>query len=239
MLLSEISRYKIPLLEGIISLFTISEASWSDKWALQVIDSPQFREWLTMCGIGGEIGKQFTGGSVGRAYPIGTNHIVKFTTDANEANAAAVLKGRKLPHTAEIFDVRQVGSKPDPNFSQRTVTLYAILMQRLNTDVSKRMRMAGNAIYSYLDDNSDFIGDPEQVANVVFDKYINDKNRDPSTKWTIQKIVRALYNTQQKTGILSQDPHGGNIAFKGREPAFFDFGRSKMKSGIKSEIDEL
>jgi hypothetical protein len=40
--------------------------------------------------------------------------------------------------------------------------------------------------------------------------------------------MKALYITQQKTGVLAQDPHGGNWGWKDKNPAMFDFGRSKI-----------
>jgi hypothetical protein len=176
-------------------------------------------------GVTGPIGKPMQGG-VGRAYPVGKNHIVKFTTDQKEAQAAAILKGHDSPHAADIYGVHRINSF---DHNGRRVNLFAIVMQRLNTGVGARMRAAGNAVYQYLDDNSGFIEDVDAVINVVMAKYVDPKLRaDDGMKFAVTKVVNALHDVQKRTGVLSQDPHGGNVAFKGREPAFFDFGRSSV-----------
>jgi len=220
-----------PLIAGIMQLYgniTISEnreLSWPEEWATSTIKDQRFINWLKSLGIEGVVGKPMAGG-VGRAYPIGNDYIIKFTTDPKEANAAAVLKGHDSPHAANIYDVKRVFSIDDQNTGRRR-SLFVIAMQRLNTGVGKKMRAAGNAVYSYLDDHAGFIEDPESVVRVVVDRYLDSRSKsDPSMPGIVKKVVDALFDVQERTGVLSQDPHGGNMAFKGREPAFFDFGRS-------------
>jgi hypothetical protein len=190
------------------------------------LQSPKFTEWLQNLGIEGTLGKPMAGG-VGRAYPIGDKYIIKFTADSKEATAAAVLKGHDSPHAAEIYDVKRIMTVDDPRGGSRRVSLFAIAMERLNTGVGKRMRAAGNAVYSYLDDNPGFIEDPDAVVRVVLSRYLDQRNKnDELMPGIVKQVVMALHDIQQKTGVLSQDPHGGNVALKGRKPAFFDFGRS-------------
>ena len=198
---------------------------WPVAWSDKIISNPKFIDFLQNLGISGKIGKPMHGG-VGRAYPVGDQYIVKFTTDAKEAGAAATIKGHNSDHAADIYAVHRVGMFDHPS-DNRKINLYAIVMQRLNTGVSKKFRSAGNAVYSYLDDHSGFIENPETMIDTVISRYLNEKQKnDPAVISSISKVVYALYDIQQKTGVLSQDPHGGNIAFKSRKPAFFDFGRS-------------
>lgn len=233
MRLSNIHRSQPNLIESFLSLMgwigntTLNEAGplWPQEWAENAIYDPKFTKWLKSLGITGPIG-DYMHGNVGRAYPVGKNHIVKFTADHREAQAAATLQGHDSKHAADIYGVHRVSSH---DHNGRRVSLYAIAMERLNTGVGGRMRAAGNAVYAYLDVNSGFIEDPEAVVRVVMDKYVDKKMRaDKGMKFAVEKVVSALYDVQQKTGVLSQDPHGGNVALKGREPAFFDFGRSSQ-----------
>lgn len=231
MRLSTIHHGAYPILDGIILLYggllteDRRELSWPEEWADRTLQDPRFQAWLQSLGVEGEVGRPMAGG-VGRAYPIGSEHIVKFTIDSKEANAAAVLKGHDSPHAANVYDVKRVFSIDDPKTGRRR-SLFVIAMQRLNTGVGKKMRAAGNAVYSYLDDNAGFIEDPESVVKVVLARYLDPRSKaDPSMPGLVKKVVDALYDVQERTGVLSQDPHGGNMAFKGREPAFFDFGRS-------------
>ncbi len=233
MRLTQLHRFQSLLLDGILSLYltesVVSEEaqqlSWPQEWAEEALQSPRFRRWVQSLGITGQIGKPMHGG-VGRAYPIGDNHIIKFTTDQKEAQAAAVLKGHDSPHAADIYGVHRINSY---DHNGRRVSLFAIIMQRLNTGVGGKMRAAGNAVYQYLDDNSGFIEDVDAVIKVVMAKYVDPKLRaDEGMRFAVTNVVNALHDVQKRTGVLSQDPHGGNIAFKGRKPAFFDFGRSSV-----------
>lgn len=217
------------MLESVMRLYCLltEEAGpyWPVEWSDKIITNPKFSHFLQNLGISGKIGKPMQGG-VGRAYPVGDQHIVKFTTDAKEAGAAATIKGHESDHAADIYAVHRVGAFDHPR-DNRKINMYAIVMQRLNTGVSKKLRAAGTAVYSYLDDHSGFIENPKTVASTVVAKYLNPKQRaDQAIVASVPKIVDALFDIQQKTGVLAQDPHGGNIAFKGRKPAFFDFGRS-------------
>lgn len=209
-------------------LITISEeASWPAQWASQCFSTERFRNWLHSLGIKGAIGSPMSG-NVGRAYPVGTNHIIKFTVDRNEANAAAALKGHNSKHAADVYDVRRVGTFQDQKLNMQR-TLYVIAMERLNTGTGTKIRTAGNAVYSYLDHFSGLIENPKSTIKVVMDRFVPKKYRhDETMKALVTKTVNALYDVQEKTGVLSQDPHGGNMALKDRNIAFFDFGRSNI-----------
>jgi hypothetical protein len=231
MQLAAIYRINNLILEGAMLLYdlpTLLEAAWPQEWAENVFGQPRFQQWLQSLGIQGTVGHPMAGG-VGRAYPVGSDFIIKFTTDTKEAQAAAALKGHSSPHAADIYDVRRLFSYDNPDNPNTRKHLYAIAMQRLNTGVGKKMRIAGNAVYDYLDHNAGFIEDPDAVVRLIMTRFLDKKYRtDPAITALVRKVIHALYKLQEQTGVLSQDPHGSNLAFKGREPAFFDFGRSSM-----------
>ena len=137
-------------------------------------------------------------------------------------------RGHDSPNAATIYGVKRVKSYMDPVWKKQK-SLYVIAMEKLNRGVGKRYRIAANAAYEYLDKNPGFINDVDQVVNDVINNNLNDKQRkDESIRKAVYKVVHGLYDIQKRTGVLSQDPHGGNIAFKDREPGFFDFGRSEI-----------
>jgi hypothetical protein len=219
-------------LDGLLILFSdfLLEGKvqpwWPISWAESQFNDPKFMSWLNSLGVNGTPGKPMSG-AVGRAFPIGDRFIVKFTTDQKEAQSAAILKDHDSEHAAQVYDVKRIFTIDHPTMPGRRVSLFAIVMEKLNTGVGKRMRAAGNAVYNYLDDNPGFIEDPDAVIRVVLDRYIEPRDRgDGSMNNMVKQVVMALYDVQQKTGVLSQDPHGGNMALKGKKPAFFDFGRS-------------
>ncbi len=226
-------RNTVPnILEAALRLYgytyMISEAAWPQEWSDAIINDQQFKDWLKSLGINGSIGEPMVGG-VGRAYPIGDNYILKFTTDRKEATAATIMKGHDSPNAATIYDVRLVKSFPNALSRSGKSELYAIAMEKLSTNVGKRYRVAANAVYDYLDHNSGFILDPSKVIQDVIARHLPEAyQNDADSKKAVQNIVNGLYDIQQRTGVLSQDPHGGNIAFKGRSPGFFDFGRSSI-----------
>ena len=221
-----------PLLMAALRLYGMSdillyEAKWPQDWSDRLIHDPKVINWLNSVGVSGDVGSPMEGG-VGGAYPVGENFIVKFTTDDGEASAAAIIQGHDSPNAATIYGVKRVKSYVDPVWKKQK-SLYIIAMEKLNRGVGKRYRIAANAAYEYLDKNPGFINDVDQVVNDVINNNLNDKQRkDESIRKAVYKVIHGLYDIQKRTGVLSQDPHGGNIAFKDREPGFFDFGRSEI-----------
>ena len=203
----------------------LTEASWPEQYALDALSDPRFQSWLKGIGVEGQIGKPREGG-MGRAYPIGNNYILKFTTDRHEADAAAVLTGQQSNNAATIYGVKLVSSFTNKVTDQKK-NIYAIVMDRVNTGVGKKFRIAGGAVYAYMDQHNGPIQDGAYEEIVT--KYLPPKYRnDPNVLRAIQSVLQSVQNLYQNTGVLTQDTHGGNMAFKGKSPAYFDFGRSKI-----------
>lgn len=231
------SRLSEILYTPITSLNLFLEASWPEDWSDSIIQNSKFQNWIKSLGITGEFSEPMEGG-VGRAYPIGDGYIVKFTTDRKEAEAAAALKGYDSTHIAKVFDVKKVGSFQTSYGIDSH--LFAIVQERLNTGVGKKYRIAGAAIYNYIDNRAGFLrGDVDKMADVAAEylppKYRNDK----TILRLIKQMLSAMYKVQNERGFLTQDTHGANLAIKGKDPAFFDFGRSSLSPFAKKKVEAL
>jgi hypothetical protein len=212
----------IPYLLGI---YPINEHSIDQSWIDEVVANPRFRQWLQSVGVTEPLGKAMSG-SVGVAYVAG-DYIVKFTSDRKEADAAAVVQGYDSPNLAKVHDVKRVGTRDDQFGGKKH--LFAIVQEKVNTDVSKRHRMAGQAIYDYLDHNAGFIRGPiATILPAVLDHLPHKWKNDRSTIALVQQMLEKIKKIQDERGFLTQDTHGANIGMKGREPAFFDLGRSSI-----------
>jgi hypothetical protein len=213
------------IVELITNDFSLNEANWPQQWADEVIAKPDFQRWLHSVGVTEPLSTPREGG-VGRAYFSG-NFVVKFTTDRKEAASAAVVKGYDSPNLSKVSDVKMVSVNVD-TFGQRK-PLYAIVQQKVNTDVSKRHRIAGQAIYSYLDYNPGFIrSNVDEILHIVLGYLPKKYQNDRATAQLVYQYLTSMKKIQDDTGFLTKDTHGANIGLKGRNPAFFDLGRSSI-----------
>jgi len=219
-----------PIFEGYLRLVLLEEPLWPMEWAEEIINSPKVIEWLEDLGVG-EVVNSYRSGNIGRAFPVGDNAILKLTTDRQEAQSAAAMRGKPLENAAYIHDVRLLMSRPhwNPKITDKRYNIFGIVMEKLNIGVGKRWRAAAEAVYMYLDNFNSFIEDPEAAADIAIEHYIPNQHRDDEhIPNLVRRVMNAVYSVQQNSGVLTKDPHGGNIALKGREPAFFDFGRSSI-----------
>lgn len=218
-------------------------ASWSDDLFIPPRNfearkrSRRFLKWLISKGVNAEpwleqLEEHGTTsapkpweGAVGRAYPIG-DKVIKFTTDRNEAGLAAAIAGVDSPHLAMVYGVIRVADKPKD--------LYAIVQQKLNTGVSKIFRMAGSAVYDFLDRFNAPIEDPWRITRLIVQDFL--KSNDRRVASAIYQIISAVKDVYDRLGVMYLDPHGANLAFKGRNIAFFDLGRSTGRHGSINAI---
>lgn len=215
----------LPYLPYFLGIYPLNEHNIDQAWIDYVIANPRFQQWLQSTGVTEPLGKAMPG-SVGVAYVAG-NYIVKFTSDRKEADAAAVVKGYDSPNLAKVHDVRRVDTRDDGMGGKKH--LFVIVQEKVNTDVSKRHRMAGQAIYDYLDHNAGFIRGPiEAILPAVVDRLPHKWRQDQATIRLVQQMLEKIKKIQDESGFLTQDTHGANIGMKGKEPAFFDLGRSSI-----------
>jgi hypothetical protein len=206
----------------------------------------RFLSWLTNTGVPvtqwldrlGEMPPpQHSAGGVGRAYYVG-QFVVKITPDRKEAEHAAAMTKIDMPQLAPIHDVAEVGEISTKSGAIRPV--YAIVQDRVHTGVSKKYRVAGDAVYNYLDDNDKPIDDHERVAQEIVANYLRPIYRnDQAVVNAVGQLVKATKDIYDRTGILLQDPHGGNLAIRDRQLSFFDVGRSQRTGGSPVAIKKI
>lgn len=224
-------------LEEVISVFDqeyhyeLLENSETEEFVERIIRSSNFLEWLNKeFGISGKI--SLLAKNAGRmAYSIGDDYVAKFTNDRKEADAAAVVKKNPSEFAAKVYysgQIRQFSSK-NTGIKQ---FLYLIIMDRLNTNTGKKYKIAGNSIYKFMDFETDSMTkmSPEQAYQRIVDRYLDPKYRkDMNVLHAIRTMIHSVKGLYDQSGVLTQDTHGGNVAFsKDRKPAFFDFGRSRL-----------
>jgi hypothetical protein len=168
-------------------------------------------------------------GGVGRAYPVGDGFVVKITTDNKEARFAASMIGKEQPFVAKIYDVRKIGDFQ--HSAEKTISLYAIVQEKVNTGIPRKYRIAGTAVYTYLDRFYRPVGDLDKVIS-----YINSHSdilptkyrQDPVVQQGIRSILSSVKDFYDTEKIHYADTIGPNLGFKGNKPriAFFDLGRS-------------
>ena len=235
--------------ETLLHLFGIREANqiWEPGWTTNLFTPPRqfdsrkkarkFLNWLASYGVpvqswldqmdapvGNPLShpapEAFAGGQVGKAYPVG-NYIVKFTGDPREAQYATKIIGQDMPWAAKVYDVVEIPG----DFKGRKI--FAIILEKLNTGMSKKYRVAGEAVYKYLDFNPQILDDVEAATKITAQKYIPPKWKDdPDVLRAIHQLFQSVKGLYSQSGIHYRDAHGGNLAFKGRTPAFFDLGQS-------------
>lgn len=180
------------------------------------------------------------GGGVGIAYIIG-DKVVKITPDRKEAIIANALVGKTVPNLTKIHAVGElssVGSRPSTG---EAVSLYVIINDLVPDRIPGKYRIAANAVYNYLDRHNKPIENIEQAADEILSTatMLPSKYRtDPDIRQGIIKVLEATDAVYKATGILLQDPHGGNVMMRGRSIEFFDLGRS-MGTPSNSQIARI
>lgn len=200
-----------------------------------VISRSSVQRWLKEHGIKEPISGSAAGG-VGIAYFSG-DYVIKVTSDPKEAQAAYHLKNYDSPYMAKIHDVKFIGcidnnsiegcpeTPAEGDYKKR---IFVILEEKLETNIAKKHRVAGQAVYSYLDATDSFISDIDSATERSIIQFLAPKyKKDKDIANIIRQMFTGLKTIQDEKGILSRDPHGGNIGFKNRQPAFFDLGRIK------------
>ena len=208
----------------------------SQEQGQEFLASPEFKQWIASLGIEGDVDANADmAGGAGRAYPLGDKYIVKFTSDDREAQAAAALKKKPSDSSPTIHDVRQVSQY-----------YFAIVMEKLNTNLSGKHRIASKAVADYINQQRyenpneegaytvrDLDTEAEEAMNFVRPKF----QRDPDIRRLVYQTLEGIYNTQKQSGITPNDAHVGNIGLKDRKPAVFDLGLHH--AGAKARWDRF
>jgi hypothetical protein len=131
-----------------------------------------------------EVPLPFGGGAVGKAVPIG-NYVVKFTPDKREAQYAMKLVGHTMDNIARIYDVVQIPGEFIVPESGSKKEIYAIVQEKLSIGAPKKLRVAGDMVYTYLDKFAQPLENIDAAYNFIM------KNMMPA-KWKNDKDVERL-----------------------------------------------
>jgi hypothetical protein len=216
-----------------------------------------------------KVGKRLGAGAFATVYESAKypNRVVKFTSDANDAAAAAILKGKKLSGTVRVYDVAKLeGRDVAGRYNTGMTPIYGIVTERLtptndHTDPSmvpffKAANSFSDSVQSYpLGFNpygtGPFVPGPSFVLprNFQRDALARCKTdlakgwgqSDPALCNTaIPKMTRAMVQAGKKGGIFTQDLHGGNWGVrKNGQIAILDFGISKTDPAARQPVPSL
>lgn len=75
-------------------------------------------------------------GMFGDAYDIGNNMVMKFTTDNTEAINSAKIRGKKMGHIANIYNVYQLNTR-----EERYPQIFVIILEKLRVDPTIKTKM--------------------------------------------------------------------------------------------------
>ena len=197
-------------------------------------------------------------------HPTDDDKVVKFTTDAEDAKSAAVLKGKNLRGAVKVYDVAKlenitvnklewVGN--DAVYVDKPV--YGIVAERLNAtnNAPKEVQAAIDAFsYHVSDEDRDYgpiLPGPDFKLRPDFDKQAIErctwnlamkghKQGESVCRKIIPKLQAALEEVGRKGGIFTPDLHAGNW---GERPdgsfAILDFGVSRTDPSQTHAVESL
>lgn len=172
----------------------------------------------------------------GIAYDIGFGKIIKITTHADEGKTAAYLKQNNNSYIATIFDVFQIKTNlykcPDIGFGNRTFNnLYFIIVEKLNTDISKDI----DILYNTIDDKFELINYKRNTYKIFTDKKVeNYIKTEHSNQYELFKKLQSYFRgVKINYGMTLTDAHSGNIGLdSGGNMKVFDIFDKKLKAKI-------
>lgn len=202
----------------------------------------KYRTWLKQFGIdiskpGNYIGDE---GGVGTALFFG-DKVIKLTSDEKEFKIANKLTDESIPNLAHIYGAINVGDIDNDGRPE-----FMIVMEKVDTGIPVNLRTAGSIVYDYLDEINEYSGiggvdnfkskSIEQIFNEI--KQMNIRKRtskkalaakfrkDERIQKLVLKLIAALKNIYDKTGIVLVDTHGRNLGFQNSDIVLFDVGRA-------------
>jgi hypothetical protein len=180
--------------------------------------------------------------------------VVKFTTDKEDAKAAAVLAATKPKSAVRIYDVAELVDAAGP-LNSRFITLYGIIAEKVRPLRKERPDLEGVADSfkrsvvtaehremrekkGYLKPGKGFKLPPGFPQEAV-ERCINDIEDADKCKFT-NKLLGALTAVARKGGIFTSDVHSGNWGFRPNgELVLIDFGLGSTDPGAVQPVPQL
>lgn len=182
-------------------------------------------------------------GGMGVAYDIENEKVLKITTDESEAKMNLKLKNRNLDYIAIPYNVYTIKSRNNTD-----VKLYAIILEKLDTDLflferlSERLRYVFRDIFKIdiVDIFEYYVYGKEKGRIPDKTQLINYMTKNKEDGWfflSLMKIGKELV----KNGVSSLDfLQPRNLGFKSNGAlAFFDLGMSEFNQGVEPEAIEI
>lgn len=167
-------------------------------------------------------------GTMGIAYLINDNKVLKLTTDESEANSSTVIMGQPTKHLARIEKVFKLGN----------TGFYIIIMENLQQISQEEMDFWNMLSDSYILDKL-MIGKPKSWRELkpkladAWDNYARDNEDELQLQDFLNKARQynfpEMIDELAKYGILFYDFHGENIMKRGNDSVIIDLGYSKAK----------
>ena len=207
---------------GVINENSISlDRSMADRIANKIVQLNQFKHM------------QYAGeGAHGFAYYVGNDIIMKVTSDKSEAIESLKVKGKKLEHLADIYNVYQV----TPKSGSDIVESYVIIMERLKINESYFDRMVERIDYAFdnilgidpTDIIDDYVYGEYDDKKEVIDRYMSKNPEDAKFYYGLLNIA----DEARKYGIESMDyVNTSNLGYKKNGSlGFFDMGFGDLES---------
>lgn len=198
--------------------------------------------WLKQFGIDANKSGKYVGdeGGVGAALFFG-DKVVKLTGDKSEFLVAKKLVGKSIPNLTTIYGATTIGDIDNDNKPE-----YMIVMEKISTNIPGQLRTAGEILYDYLEEILPYDGiggvdnfKSKSIKEIYSDiEKVNVKSKtdkrtlarkfqnNKTIRTLVMKLIVALKNIYENTGILLIDTHGRNLGFKGSDITLFDVGRA-------------
>lgn len=163
--------------------------------------------------------------------------VAKFTTDEKDADANALLIGKKYRHLVRVDDVRRLRGNE---------RVFGIISERLKTgggytpdDSAINILRQILTDYDYYRTRGEIDPDEPMSSVLTEDAYKLCKYREPNTPWEqrrppeqanrckshLKQMVTAL-DEALDAGMITRDLHQGNWGMRGNDHVILDFGHS-------------
>jgi len=177
--------------------------------------------------------KKLGSGSMGTAWDVGNNIVLKITHDRSEANASNIVKGKKLKYTNEIYDVFKI------TYPKSDKDAYLIFQKKLDsTSKEEEETITDFTMFLGFDEigwNSEIIHTLKDtefngLIELFYKKYPKRYSKSEKLTGFLMKLLR--FYVDSKKELLSHevdfnDYHGGNIMKDGDVFKIIDLGFSK------------
>ena len=225
-----------------------------------------FRDKISQKGIDVSSLKKLGTGTMGTAYDMGCNKVLKITADKREAQASSLVAGKDIPNIVKVYSIWKFSginwygliiekltplSKEEENLLTSAVinTGFPVYLHAANDNWNEAMRALAQAAvkkfyaaaYTRFPDAA-VSRDGQGTKDPRIQSYVKanlDKTVQDFDRVTKEYKMRSLFKSLQALGIRYYDFHGGNYGRRADGTlVLFDLGRSISKGAEPVELEE-